>query len=110
MAGQLLMASTSLTAFLVCTSVQRCLASLLVLVEHGQGLSHTTVFVCFALWQPRVHPLPSLHSLLLRMFQDDQGAGLPSQLLLLEHDKNRNGIKAGILRIENTGLGHEVYF
>ena len=37
MAGQLLRASTSLLAFLCCASVQWCLASLLVLVEHGPG-------------------------------------------------------------------------
>ena len=68
MAGQLLMASTSLTAFLVCTSVQWCLASLLVLVEHGPGTVQESLwlFVCSAVRQPRVHPLPSLHSLQLR--------------------------------------------
>ena len=35
MAGQLLRASASLTAFLCCAGVQLCLASLLVLVDHG---------------------------------------------------------------------------
>ena len=97
MAGQLLRASTSLLAFLCCASVQWCLASLLVLVEHGPGTVQELVwlFVCSAVRQPRVHPLPSLHSLLLRMFQDDQVAGLPYQLLLLRHDEDKSGVKVG---------------